>query len=260
VVILAIGDIVGVSGCEHVEKVLPLLRQKYSIDMVIANGENSAEGNGATPGSVQRLFDAGVNVITGGNHILRRRQIYDVLDKKDGVIRPANYHESAPGAGWFVYDHPKYRVLVVNLQGTAYMQNIQNPLDCIDKILDEADTKNIIVDFHAEATAEKLCLAYYLDGKVTAVLGTHTHVPTADAHILPMGTAYVTDLGMCGGKNSVLGVTSDLAVSRMRTMLPTHFKVDTEDIRLSGVLLDVDEKTGKCSEIRQLLYIGLDNL
>ncbi|MCL2034599.1 MAG: TIGR00282 family metallophosphoesterase [Oscillospiraceae bacterium] len=259
-VILVIGDIVGASGCEHVKKVLPKLKEKYSVDMVVANGENSADGNGATPASAKLLFDAGVNVITGGNHILRRRQIYEALEKKDGIIRPANYHESAPGAGWLVYDNPKHRVLVVNLQGTAYMQNIKNPLDCIDEILKDADTPNIIIDFHAEATAEKLCLAYYLDGKVTAVLGTHTHVPTADAGLLPNGTAYVTDLGMCGGRNSVLGVTRDLAIERMRTMLPTYFKVDAEDVRLSGAVLDVDEKTGKCREINQLLYIGLDNI
>ena len=259
-VILAIGDIVGPSGCEHVTKVLPLLRKKYSIDMVMANGENSAEGNGATPGSVKLLFDAGVNVITGGNHILRRRHVYRALQRKNGLIRPANYHSTAPGAGWFVYDHPEHRVCVVNLQGVAFMQNIGCPFDCIDKILEEADTPNIIIDFHAEATAEKLCMGYYLDGRVTAVLGTHTHVPTADAGILPNGTAYVTDLGMCGGRNSVLGVKAPLAVERARTNLPVFFEVDTEDIRLSGALLDVDEKTGKCREIKQLLYIGLDNV
>lgn len=259
-VILCIGDVVGPSGCAHVAKVLPLLKQKYAVDMVLANGENSADGNGVTPQSAKSLFDAGVNVVTGGNHVLRRRQIYDFLDKKNGLIRPANYHGSAPGAGVFVYDHPKFRVCVINLQGIVYLQNILSPFDCIEKILETADTPNIIVDFHAEATAEKLCLAYYLDGRVTAVLGTHTHVPTADARILPKGTAYITDMGMCGGFNSVLGVTPALAVQRMQTSLPTRFETDTEDIRLSGVLLDLDEKNGKCREIRQLLYVGLDNV
>lgn len=253
-IVLVIGDVIGVPGCEHVKKVLPGLKARYSADMVIANGENSAEGNGITPQSARLLFETGVDVITTGNHVLRRRQIYDALDKKDGIIRPANYHRSAPGAGYFVFDHPRFRVCVINLQGLVFMDNISNPFDCVDEILNTVDTPNIIVDFHAEATSEKLCLAYHLDGRVSAVLGTHTHVPTADARVLPGGTGYITDLGMCGGVNSVIGVKASLAIWKMRTSLPTRFETETENIRLSGAVLDIDERTGKCRGIEQILY------
>lgn len=252
-IILALGDVVGPSGCEHVRKLLPALKSEYSADMVIANGENSADGNGIMPQSSRHLFDSGVDVITTGNHVLRRRQIYDTLDEKSGLIRPANYHASAPGSGMFMFDHPRFRVCVINLQGRVFMDNIESPFDCIDRMLRDADTPNIIVDFHAEATAEKKSMGFYLDGKVSAVLGTHTHVPTSDARILNGGTAYITDLGMCGGINSVLGVKAALAVEKMRTVLPIRFETETEDITLSGVMLDIDESTGKCRKIEQIL-------
>lgn len=254
-IILVLGDVVGVPGCEHLKKRLPALKAEYSADMVIANGENSAEGNGVTPQSVKQLHDAGVDVITAGNHVLRKRQIYGTLDRVEGIIRPANYHKTAPGVGLYVYDHPRYRVCVINLQGIVFMQSLQNPFECIDELLKTVDTPNIIVDFHAEATAEKLCMGYYLDGRVSAVLCTHTHVPTADAQVLPAGTGYITDLGMCGGFSSVLGVKKELAIERMRTGLPVKFETETEDIRLSGVALDIDEKTGKCRSIRQFTYV-----
>jgi metallophosphoesterase (TIGR00282 family) len=250
-----LGDVVGPSGCARVAAMLPTLKARYGADMVIANGENSAEGNGITPQSFKQLLDAGVDVVTGGNHILRRRQIYDKLDEKAGLIRPANYHKSAPGAGHYIFDHPRFPVCVINLQGVVYMQNLQSPFDRADELLTalSLSAKIIVVDFHAEATAEKICLGHYLDGRVSAVLGTHTHVPTADARILPNGTAYCTDVGMCGGLNSVLGVEKSLAVLRMRTALPVKFETDAADVRLSGVMLDIDEKTGKCREIEQFL-------
>lgn len=254
-IILVIGDIVGPPGCAHLRKVLPRLKERYAADMVIANGENSADGNGITPQSAKQIFDCGVDVITTGNHVLKRHQIYESLDLGGGLIRPANYHYSAPGMGYFIYDHPRYRVCVINLQGIVYMANIQNPFDCIDGLLKTIDAPNIIVDFHAEATAEKLCLGYYLDGRVSAVLGTHTHVPTADARILPGGTGYITDIGMCGGYNSVLGVRASLATERMRTGLPVRFETETEDIMLSGVALDINEQTGKCRNIEQFLNV-----
>lgn len=253
-IILVAGDVVGTPGCEHLRRFLPGLKAGYSVDMVIANGENSAEGNGITPQSTRYLFDSGVDVITTGNHVLRRRQIYDTLDEKAGLIRPANYHHTAPGSGVFMFDHPRFHVCVISLQGRVFMDSIESPFDCVDRILETAGTPNIIVDFHAEATAEKECMGYYLDGRVSAVLGTHTHVPTADARILAGGTAYITDLGMCGGINSVLGVKAELAVERMRTCLPVRFETETEDIKLSGVVLDIDESTGKCRKIEQILY------
>lgn len=254
-IVLALGDIVGPAGCEHVRNTLPGLKKQYGVDITVANGENSAKGNGITPASAKYLRDSGVDIITTGNHALRRREIYDILDKQNGIIRPANYHPAAPGAGVFLYDSPRFRLCVVNLQGLVYMQSLQNPFDCIDMLLPDIDTPNILVDFHAEATAEKLCLGYYLDGRVSAVLGTHTHVATADARVLPGGTGYITDLGMCGGLNSVLGVKAEIAIRRMRTNLPARFEEDTADIYLSGAVLDVDEATGRCRSIEGIVMV-----
>ncbi len=255
--IITLGDVVGSAACTRVAAELAQLKNRYSADMVIANGENSADGNGITPQSARALFDAGVDVITGGNHSLRRRQIYDALEENKGLIRPANYHRTAPGTGYYIFDHPRFTVCVINLQGVVYLQSLMSPFDCADKLLAEVSrvTPNIIVDFHAEATAEKICLGHYLDGRVSAVLGTHTHVPTADARVLNGGTGYCTDIGMCGGYNSVLGVRRDLALRRMMTSLPVKFEDDAEDIRLSGAVLDIDEKTGKCRNIEQFLFV-----
>lgn len=254
-VVLTIGDVVGQPGCEHLRKTLPGLRERYGADVVIANGENSAEGNGILPASAQFLFDSGVDVITTGNHALRRRQIYDTLDKRQGVIRPANYHRAAPGAGWYLYDNCRLQLCVINLQGVVYMQSLQSPFDCLEEILEQVETPNIIVDFHAEATAEKLCMGYYFDGRVSAVVGTHTHVPTSDACVLPGGTGYITDLGMCGGRHSVLGVRKKEAIFKMRTGLPARFSSEEADIRLSGAAITIDEKTGRCTAIESIVMV-----
>lgn len=253
--VLMIGDVVGRPGCEHLRRLLPQLKERYGADVTVVNGENSAEGNGITLHSAKHLFDSGVDVITSGNHALRRKEIYAVFERRDGLIRPANYHSTAPGAGYFIFDNCRHRLCVINLQGIVYLQNIQNPFDCIDALLPQIDTHNILVDFHAEATAEKLCLGYHLDGRVSAVIGTHTHVPTADARILPGGTGYLTDIGMCGGRNSVLGVRADLAVERMRTALPVRFDTDEQDVRLCGALLEIEDGTGRCVSIEQLLFL-----
>lgn len=248
-----IGDIVGDAGCAYVRELLPGIKKAYDVDVVIANGENSAQGNGIVPAGAKHLFDSGVDIITTGNHGLRRKESYDIYARGEGLIRPANYHPEAPGFGYYIFDNVKIKLCVVNLQGVVYMQPIKNPFDCIDELLTGIDTPNIIVDFHAEATAEKLCMGYYLDGRVSAVLGTHTHVPTADARVLPGGTGYITDVGMCGGLNSVLGVKKELAMRRMRTNLPVRFEPDPADIRLCGVVLDIDEKNGKCRSIESIV-------
>lgn len=255
-VVLMIGDVVGAAGCKCVSRLLPGLKKIYGVDITVANGENSDESNGMTPQSANSLFSAGVDVITGGNHSLRHRSIYPSLEEKRGILRPANLHASAPGSGVFVYDHPRFSLCVINLQGVVFMQSLQNPIDCIDELLPAIKTPGILVDFHAEATAEKICLAYHLDGRVSAVLGTHTHVPTADARILPGGTAAVTDVGMCGGYYSVLGVRARHAIEKMRTGLPVRFENDPEDIRLSGAVLDIDDKTGKCRNIESIVHIS----
>ena len=254
-VVLALGDVVGPAGCDYLRSRLPRLKTQYGVEVTIANGENSAKGNGITPQSAKQLFDSGVDVITTGNHALRRREVYELLDRADGVIRPANYHPEAPGMGYYLFDGRTFRLCVINLQGVVYLQNIENPFDCIDRLLETIDTPNIILDFHAEATAEKMCMGFHLDGRVSAVLGTHTHTPTADARVLPGGTGYITDLGMCGSLDSVLGVKADIALHRTRTGLPVRFAEESENIRMSGVVLDIDASNGKCRSIESLALI-----
>ncbi|MEG1942696.1 MAG: TIGR00282 family metallophosphoesterase [Angelakisella sp.] len=252
--ILIIGDVVGQNGSAFLGKRLPSLRQKHKVDLVIANGENSAEGNGILPASAQQLYDAGVDIITLGNHALRRREIFPMLEEREDIIRPANFHSTAPGRGVCIYDCPgKPRVAVINLSGSSFMEFVyQNPFDCADALLAEISAPIIIVDFHAEATAEKLALGFYLDGRVSAVVGTHTHIQTADERILPGGTGYLTDLGMCGSFNSVLGVKPQLALNRFLTAMPTRFENDGGFCRLSGALLTADNVSGKTTAISRI--------
>ena len=246
---MMIGDVVGRAGCERVRQYLPSFKRKEGIDFVIANGENSAEGNGILPHSAKELLDSGCDVLTTGNHALRRREIYDYLESTPCVIRPYNYDKGAPGGGMYFIDHPPFSVCVINLQGTVYLDGIRNPFDAVDEALEGVRTPHIILDFHAEATSEKLCMGHYLDGRVSLVAGTHTHVPTADARILPGGTGYVTDLGMCGGRNSVLGVKKELALHRMRTHLPTRFENDPEDVVINAIVAEIDNNSGKTTKI-----------
>ena len=252
-IVLMVGDVVGQSGCDYLREKLPLLKKRYGVDITVANGENSAEGNGMTPKSLRHMLDSGVDVITSGNHALQRKEAAQALEEMQGVIRPANYHHTAPGTGMFLYDDPRNRLCIINLQGIVYLSPNQNPFDCMDELLQSAQTPCILVDFHAEATAEKLGMGYYLDGKVSAVIGTHTHVPTADATILPGGTGYITDVGMCGGSRSVLGVKAEGAIQKMRTNLPTRFEIDGEDIRISAVVLEIDNQSGRCKNIESIV-------
>ena len=241
--ILFVGDVVRQAGCDFLQKQLPNLRRFYGADLTIVNGENAAEGNGILPGSAELLLDAGADIITLGNHALRRREIYPVLEESDRIIRPANFHASAPGRGWCLYDCPgKPRTAVINLQGNYLLESHENAFDCVDRLLAEIDAPVKIVDFHAEATSEKICLGLYLDGRVSAVIGTHTHIQTADERILPGGTAYITDAGMCGVFDSALGLAPEPAIRRFRTGLPTRFESCRGPVRLSGVLLEVDGK------------------
>jgi len=250
--ILTIGDVVGSAGCAFLRARLPSLKSVYKIDMTIVNGENSAEGNGVTPASATHIFDSGADVITTGNHALRRKEIAELLDKDIGLIRPANFHRSAPGKGVFIYTAGRLNVAVVNLIGTVYMQNNTNVFDTMDELLPTLETKFIFVDIHAEATSEKSALAQYLDGKVSAVFGTHTHVQTADEKILPGGTGFVTDLGMCGPVHSVLGVETELAVESIRTGLPTRFQFAKGECCLGCVVFTVDDVTGRTTGITRL--------
>ncbi len=251
--ILVIGDIVGSIGCRFLRSKLPQLKKTEGIDMVIANGENSADGNGITPSSAEYIFSSGVDVITGGNHSFRRREIYSLYDENPFLLRPANFPEgTTPGKGDTVFDMGRIRVGVISLMGNMYMDLCDDPFRTADRLISKLGTKITIVDFHAEATAEKLALAYYLDGRVSAVFGTHTHVQTADETVFENGTGYITDVGMTGTINSVLGVRPELAVKKFTEKLPVRFDLAQGDCKMDCLLYDIDEKTGKTLSLRRM--------
>ena len=250
--ILAIGDVVGSVGCNFLRAHLPQLKKSKGIDLVIANGENSADGNGLTPVSAQFLFDSGVDVITTGNHSFRRRESYELYDSCEYLLRPANYPFSAPGKGFCIVDMGRIQVGIINLMGVVYMESLESPFDVVDRLLTSDMPKITLIDFHAEATGEKRSFGYYLDGRVSAVFGTHTHVQTADACVLPNGTGYLSDLGMTGPINSVLGVKSELVIQKMRTKMPVRFDLADGNCQMDCALLDIDEKTGKTIAIERI--------
>jgi len=248
--ILCIGDVVGKEGVDYLSTGgrLMKLKQEYGADLVIVNGENSAEGNGMTLASADAIYRSGADVITGGNHTFKWREIYDMLDDGGYAIRPANYPASAPGLGYTIVDVKGYRVLVINLIGTVYMEAMMPPIDCAKKILSVEEGKYDIAvcDFHAEATSEKICLARYFDGQISVIFGTHTHVQTADAQILPGGTGYITDLGMCGSHNGILGVRTEDIVKKFTEKIPVKFNPAHGNAKLTGAYFEVDLKTKKC--------------
>lgn len=251
--ILVIGDVVSAHGCDFLQKRLPSFKRLKHIDLCIANGENSAAGNGITPSSAQSLFDSGVDIITTGNHVYRRREFYETLDENENIIRPANFAPQNPGKGFTVADMGSVRVGVINLAGNAYMENSDNPFRVVDDIIKElSDCRIILVDFHAEATAEKRAMGFYLDGRVSAVFGTHTHVLTADEQILPNGTAYITDIGMTGAKQSVLGVKPEISVNWLKTGMPARFDAADGDCMLNGCIFEIDPKTGKAISVERV--------
>ncbi len=251
--LLFLGDVVGLGGCDFLMKMLPRFKRENSIDVCIANGENSAQGNGVTPESLEMIFNSGVDYVTLGNHTYKRPEIMEYLENDVDAVRPYNYPVGAPGKGVGIIDKGRFRVAVINMLGTVYSEPLGNPFNEMDSAIKEIDgCKTVIVDFHAEATAEKRAMGFYLDGKVTAVLGTHTHVQTADEQLLPGGTAYITDVGMCGPVQSVLGIEPQLTIKKFKFNLPVRFENATGEYMLNGVLLDVDEKTGKASKIERV--------
>ena len=249
--ILAIGDVVGSAGCKFLRSHLPSLKKLRHIDLVIANGENSADGNGISPASAQYLFDSGVDVITGGNHSFRRREIYDRYDEEETLLRPANFPPGAPGKGACIVDRGRIQIGVINLMGVVYLENLDCPFAAADRLL-EGMPPITVLDFHAEATGEKGALARYLDGRVSAVFGTHTHVQTADETILPGGTGFITDLGMTGPTDSVLGVKPELVIQKMRSKLPVRFETAKGDCRMDAVLFCIDEKTARTVSVERI--------
>ncbi len=246
--ILTIGDVVSKQGCEYLRQELPKLKKELNADIVIVNGENSAVGNGVLPQSAEYILDSGADVITLGNHSLRRMEIYDYLDEDHPVIRPANYHSSAPGKYYEIVDKGSFTLAVVNLQGAVYLDPVENPFSVIDRVIDEIKAQgvnNIIIDFHAEATAEKRAMGFYVDGRVSAIYGTHTHVQTNDNQILPNGTGYVSDIGMTGPYYSVLGVDPECAIYKLKTGLPVRFVNNDGPCVLEGCLFEIDNTSGK---------------
>ena len=255
--IFFIGDVCGSIGCSFLRKALPSFKKLNNIDLVIANGENSADGNGITPQSATHLFESGVDVITGGNHSLRRKEVLPLLDENSFILRPQNL-KCDFGSGYSLVDLGKLSVAVLNVSGTVYLSddNAENPFKTVDSLIEKATAdgaKIIVLDFHAEATSEKRAMGIYLDGKVSAVVGTHTHVQTADEQILKNGTAYITDLGMTGPEDSVLGVKSSIIIDRFRDSKTEKFVLADSACYLCGLIVTVDDKSGKALSVKRII-------
>lgn len=251
--ILCVGDVVGSIGCEFLRQRLPALKKLKGIDLCIVNGENSADGNGITHASATHLLDSGADVITTGNHSFRRKESFHMYDSWENLLRPANYPAAAPGRGFCVMDLGRVRVGVISLMGTMYMDSLESPFEKLDQLLGSPDMPKIcVVDFHAEATGEKRALGFYADGRVTALFGTHTHVPTADECVLPKGTGYISDAGMTGVIDSVLGVKPEIIINRYVTKMPARFELEKGPCRMDCVVFTADEATGLCVGVERL--------
>ncbi len=251
--LIFIGDVVGKCGCNILSDKLYGIKKYYNADIVIVNGENSAVGNGISKSSIEVIFSSGADVITTGNHVFQKTDAMQILRENECVIRPANYPESTIGNSCYIVDMGKAQVAVVNLMGTVLMEPLDNPFFCMDKILKDIETPNIIVDFHAEATSEKKAMGFYLAKRVTAVFGTHTHVQTADECIIDDHTAYITDVGMTGSEDSIIGFDKQCALTRMKDHIPVRFCEAESSPFICGVHLEFDEKNGKALSIERFI-------
>jgi len=240
--VLFIGDVVGSPGRQGLRETMPSLRERCTPDLVIVNGENSAGGVGITERTANDLFQSGATVITTGNHVYRHREAYDFLDREARVVRPANYPQANPGRGHTVVEAAGMRVAVINLSGGVGLRVARSPFDTVDAILDRVKADAVVVDFHAEVSSEKVAMGWHLDGRVAAVFGTHTHVPTADGRVLPGGTAFISDVGMTGSRVSVLGVKPEQALRSLITQMPTRFDGATEDVWVMGAVVEVNQQ------------------
>jgi metallophosphoesterase (TIGR00282 family) len=253
--VLFIGDIVGKVGRMTTKALLPTVTDRHKIDFIIANGENLAGGFGLTDKTVSEIFSYGVHILTTGNHVWDKREFVTQISKQDWVLRPLNYPPGIPGYGSAIYTLPNgSKVGVINISGRVFMSNIDCPFRTAKKEVEELaqTTKIIIIDFHAEATSEKVAFGYFMDGKVSAVIGTHTHVQTADERILPNGTAYITDVGMTGPYNSIIGIEREQVIQRFLTNIPVRFDTAKGEGIFSAVVVEIDDKTGKALELQRL--------
>ncbi len=250
--VLFIGDVVGSPGRRGLRDAMPGLRERHSPDLIVVNGENSAGGMGITERTANDIFATGAGVITTGNHVYRHREAYEYLEREQLVIRPANYPQGNPGRGYIVVEIGGLRVGVINLSGAAGLKVARSPFDAVDEILGRIEADVVIVDFHAEMTSEKVAMGWHLDGRAAAVLGTHTHVPTADGRVLPGGTAFISDVGMTGSRTSVLGVKPEQALASLITQMPTRFETATEDVWVMGAVVEVNQR-GLADSIEQVM-------
>lgn len=256
--ILAVGDVCGSAGVEYLTKGRRLSRFRDSVgaDVVIVNGENSAEGNGVLPVSADALFDGGADIITGGNHSWQRREIYPYMEDHPNLLRPANYPDACPGEGYVIFDVKGYRLLCVSLCGVTFMDPIASAFDTADRLLRENEGRYdlAVFDIHAEATSEKMALGWYLADRAAAVWGTHTHVQTADARVLPGGCGYITDLGMCGSALGVLGIDRDIVIRRFRDRMPSRNATAHGEEFASGALFEIDPRDFRCVSCQGICF------
>lgn len=252
--ILCLGDVVGITGRFILCKYLASLKSEYNVDFVIANGENIANGIGLTRDTANELLNIGINVLTTGNHVWNNKDVFAIITNETRILRPYNYPQHTPGLGYYVYDAIGCKIGVINLMGRTFMDALDCPfqkvLSAIKSIKER--TNIIFVDFHAEATAEKQSLFYYLDSQISALFGTHTHVQTADERVSSAGTAYITDVGMCGSFNSVIGMKKEAAIARFTTKMPHRFEVETSMPMINGIVIDVDSETGRAVSIKRI--------
>lgn len=253
-VVLAIGDVVGPDAVSYIEANLADIKREYNVSFTVINCENAAKDNGVDIQSAEALIRCGADVLTSGNHIWKRREIYNYLDDEKNIIRPANYPPEAPGFGYTIHDAGGFRVLVMNALGTVYMEALSCPFAAVEKILSDNAGKYdfSVLDIHAEATAEKLAMANYFDGKINVIFGTHTHVQTADERIFPNGTGYITDLGMTGPINSVLGVKPEIIIKKLRTHMPMKFEIASGKILLNGAVFTIDTGSGRVLSAKRI--------
>ncbi len=254
--ILVIGDVVGKRAVEYLSKNLWKYRSENKIDLVIANGENASDIHGISVAEADALLDAGADILTGGNHSFRRRDIHEYMENSDKIIRPANYPAGTPGSGYTTVDIDGWRVLVINVMGTTFMEPLACPFETVDKILSREEGRYdlSVLDIHAEATSEKIALGYYFDGKIGLVFGTHTHVATADETVLPRGTAYITDIGMSGPVDGVLGAKREEIFRKLKDKMPTQITVADGEIKAHGIITEINTSTKKAEYIKRITF------